>query len=137
MLPFTTYQIPETPNNKTANFEHWLWVICQNPLTTAESELLDKITSALHASLDQHVFMITLAANTYTLSEVDGTKPKLVISFGIAPEKLGLWIDQEKPGLTRLESYYFIRTKSLDALAGSAAAKKELWAAMQEYLEHQ
>ena len=133
MLPYTTYRIPETDKNQTEASDKWLWMIIRKPLTEADTELLLKISSALKADFSRDVRFIQQPSNEASLSP---TKPKLIISFGVLPSELGLWIDLHRPGMSLLESCIFILTLPVEELSKHAAAKKELWQSMQIFLEH-
>lgn len=137
MLPYTTYHIPETDDHKTAQSGQWLWMVFRKPLTETEKDLLLKISAALKADFESNVWCIEHGMDeTASLSAMTGPKPGLVISFGVPPAEMGLWIDLSRPGICTLESFSFILTISPDALAEHAGAKKELWKCMQSYLEN-
>lgn len=136
MLPYTTYHIPETDDHQTANNKQWLWMIVRKPLSEPEKDLLIKISTALKADFDTDAWCMELGTkDAPSLSSMTGPKPGLVISFGVSPAELGLWIDLNRPGICTLESFSFILTIAPDALAEHAGAKKELWKCMQTYLE--
>ena len=136
MLPYTTYRIPETDKNQTETSDKWLWMIIRKPLTEADTELLLKISSALKADFSLDVRFIQQPPNEeISLASLSPTKPKLIISFGVLPSELGLWIDLHRPGMSLLESCIFILTLPVEELSKHAAAKKELWQSMQIFLE--
>lgn len=136
MLPYTTYRIPETDKNQTETSDKWLWMIIRKPLTEADTELLLKISSALKADFSLDVRFIQQPPNEeISLASLSPTKPKLIISFGVLPSELGLWIDLHRPGMSFLESCIFILTLPVEELSKHAAAKKELWQSMQIFLE--
>ena len=136
MLPYTTYRIPETDKNQTETSDKWLWMIIRKPLTEADTELLLKISSALKADFSRDVRFIQQPPNEeISLASQSPTKPKLIISFGVLPSELGLWIDLHRPGMSLLESCIFILTLPVEELSKHAAAKKELWQSMQIFLE--
>ena len=136
MLPYTTYRIPETDKNQTETSDKWLWMIIRKPLTEADTELLLKISSALKADFSLDVRFIQQPPNEeISLASQSPTKPKLIISFGVLPSELGLWIDLHRPGMSLLESCMFILTLPVEELSKHAAAKKELWQSMQIFLE--
>lgn len=136
MLPYTTYRIPETDKNQTETSDKWLWMIIRKPLTEADTELLLKISSALKADFSLDVRFIQQPPNEeISLASQSPTKPKLIISFGVLPSELGLWIDLHRPGMSLLESCIFILTLPVEELSKHAAAKKELWQSMQIFLE--
>ena len=136
MLPYTTYRIPETDKNQTETSDKWLWMIIRKPLTEADTELLLKISSALKADFSHDVRFIQQPPNEeISLASQSPTKPKLIISFGVLPSELGLWIDLHRPGMSFLESCIFILTLPVEELSKHAAAKKELWQSMQIFLE--
>ena len=136
MLPYTTYRIPETDKNQTETSDKWLWMIIRKPLTEADTELLLKISSALKADFSRDVRFIQQPSNEeISIASLSPTKPKLIISFGVLPSELGLWIDLHRPGMSLLESCIFILTLPVEELSKHAAAKKELWQSMQIFLE--
>ena len=136
MLPYTTYRIPETDKNQTETSDKWLWMIIRKPLTEADTELLLKISSALKADFSHDVRFIQQPSNEeISIASLSPTKPKLIISFGVLPSELGLWIDLHRPGMSFLESCIFILTLPVEELSKHAAAKKELWQSMQIFLE--
>jgi len=136
MLPYTTYHIPETKNSQTAKSPKWLWMVVPADVSSENQELLTKISAALKADLEQDLFVIKPGEEgLMSLSEIPGDKPKLIISFGTLPEKIGLWIDLTKPGMCVMEQFTFILTLTPEALNANANAKKELWRWMQTYLE--
>lgn len=136
MLPYTTYRIPETGKNQTEASDKWLWMIIRKPLTEAYMDLLLKISTALKADFSLDVYCLQQPPNEeFTLASLSQSKPKLIISFGVLPSELGLWIDLNRPGISLLESCIFILTLPVEELSKHAAAKKELWQSMQIFLE--
>lgn len=136
MLPYTTYRIPETDKNQTEASDKWLWMIIQKPPTEADTDLLLKISSALKADFRKDVYCLQQPPNEETsLASLSPANPKLMISFGVMPSDLGLWIDLNRPGISILESCIFILTLPAEELSKHAAAKKELWQSMQIFLE--
>ncbi len=136
MLPYTTYNIPENPEYNPPDSSKWLWILVNKSLTHEDNQLLEKITGALKADLNKDTYcQEVMIGQTISIAEISAIKPKLIISFGVAPSDVGLWIDLPQSGLTTLESFTFILTNSLDKLSGSNTAKKELWQSMQSYME--
>jgi hypothetical protein len=136
MLPYTTYRIPESDKNQTEAPDKWLWMITQKPLTEADTDLLLKISSALKADFSKDVYCLQQPPNeAISIASMSPNPPKLIISFGVMPSDLGIWIDLNKPGITLLESGIFILTLPVEELAKHAVAKKELWQSMQIFLE--
>lgn len=135
MLPFTTYNIPESPEKETLISAKWLWIITGKPLLAPEEELLLKICSALKADflVDVHVRELQ-STDTISLSSLS-EDIRLIISFGVPPSALGIWIDLPNAGIRFMETYCFILTTPLSALNDSPVAKKQLWNAMQLFLE--
>ena len=128
--------MPETDKDQTETSDKWLWMIIRKPLTEADTELLLKISSALKADFSLDVRFIQQPPNEeISLASQSPTKPKLIISFGVLPSELGLWIDLHRPGMSFLESCIFILTLPVEELSKHAAAKKELWQSMQIFLE--
>lgn len=111
-------------------------MIVRQPLSTAEEDLLLKISTALKADYKADVLFIPYSSSEATsLSAISHQQPRLIISFGVAPADLGLWIDMSRPGMCVLESYSFILTLPVDVLSANTGAKKELWNCMQNYME--
>lgn len=136
MLHFTTYNIPETTFRETPLSSKWLWVVVESELSPPEEELLSKICSALKADYVKEVFQLFLSppANI-SISSFAEAHPKLIISFGVPPSTLGIWIDLSSPGVRFLETYVFILTAPLNELNSSPTAKKQLWNSMRLFLE--
>ncbi len=136
MLPYTTYQIPESIKNQEPSGTGWLWMIFRGPLSDTERDLIHKISAALQADFDKDVCCFYTSEETpLSLAELSKPAPKLVLSFGVPPSQTGLWVDLTKPGVITLEAFTYILTLSADALATNAGAKKELWMNMKHYLE--
>jgi len=136
MLPYTTYHIPETNNNQTAQSPKWLWMVVPTDVSSENQELLTKISAALKADFDQDVYFNKPVKEDFlSLGDIPGDQPKLIISFGTLPEKIGLWIDLAKPGICVMEKFTFSLTLTPEALNANANAKKELWRWMQTFLE--
>lgn len=136
MLPYTTYHIPETPEHKTGISGQWLWLIVRQPLLAPEEDLLQKISTALKADLTVDVLRVAFdPASPVPMSTMSNQQPRLVISFGVPPADLGLWIDMSRTGMCKLESMSFILTLPIDELAVNPNAKKALWNCMQTYME--
>ncbi|MFZ1679274.1 MAG: hypothetical protein WBP41_19390 [Saprospiraceae bacterium] len=135
MTPFTTYIIPETLNKENAKVVKWLWIVTDQPLLPPHEELLQKICEALKANFSHDVRVIVCSKDeSIILSDMDTESATLVISFGIQPSSLGIWIDLNQPGIRYLESFCFILTISLAELIDQPAAKKQLWSSMQSYI---
>ena len=136
MLPYTTFKIPEDEIQKTRVKDNWLWIILNEPPGPAEAELLSKIITALQADPAKHVREIIVpAGDLLSLSSCGTADATLVISFGVIPSRLGLWIDLESHGMRRLEKFSFILTSPLRDLNTNAVAKKNLWTSMQRFLD--
>jgi hypothetical protein len=137
MLPFTTYIIPESDKNKTVENKNWLWLVLSQPLSAENTDLLQKISAALKADFAKDVHSLEMVKDTQlSISEITNPEIRLMISFGVPPSALGLWIDLPGSGIRILESFTFIQTLSLEALATNANAKKDLWKAMQIFMDH-
>jgi len=135
MPPFTTYIIPESSNKETANTDKWLWIIVDQPLLPAHEELLQKICEALKADYaSQTRLIISDREESLSLSDLNSGHASLILSFGIQPSLLGIWIDLHHPGIRYLESYCFILSIGLGDLINQPAAKKQLWSSMQSFM---
>jgi hypothetical protein len=136
MLPYTTYKIPESTKNKTAPSGKWLWMVVGGEISGPELDLLQKISAALQADFKADVLQIVFDKNQLiSISDISPVDTKLIISFGIAPADLGLWIDLPRPGIRMLEHFSFILTLPLEKLADHLKAKKELWNCMQNFMD--
>lgn len=138
MLPFTTYSFPEPTRSQTDTSKRWLYMVADQALLPAQTELLEKLSAAVKADFSNEVLYI----NTNLDSGVSfGTglpaDLQLIISFGIIPADLGLWIDLTAPGIRFMENFAFILTSKLPELEKSPAVKKELWRYMQLFMEMQ
>jgi len=136
MLPFTTYSIPETPVNETASAGKWLVFLANQEFSSVQRELIQKIGAAVKADFERDTFSWSKELNSNgTIQDLIHPSLQLVISFGIAPRSLGLWIDLQSPGIRFLESFSFILTLPVAELEKNAVAKKELWKNMQLFME--
>jgi len=135
MLPFSTYNIPESTKKKTDESAKWLAIIISKPLSAQNEDLLQKICSAINADFSTDTMLIQAdSEQNISLSSVIHPGIKMVISFGIKPSQLGVWIDLNSPGVRFLESFCFILTTPPDELSQNASAKKQLWQSMQTFL---
>lgn len=135
MLPFATYNIPETLKRETPLSHKWLWIVTGPEVLPAQEDLLQKIISALKAG-SADVLMIPIGPNeSLSMSAIHQSNPQLIISFGIQPSAIGLWIDVPAHGIRFLEKGVFIQSATLKELDNSPLAKKQLWSAMQLFLE--
>ncbi len=136
MLPYTTYNIPESPEKTPPVSDKWLWIVTDQNCTDQDNELLEKIAAALNADFLQNAYCHQISSDQpLSLADIKGAKPRLIISFGVFPAALGLWVDLKKSGYLTMEGFTFILTSSLEKLAGSNSDKKELWQAMQLFME--
>jgi hypothetical protein len=136
MLPFTTYSIPHAAEGKTGLSGKWLWFIVDKPPLASDTDLMQKISAALKADFTDDTYCFTVdSGNEMPLSDISDSSPKIIISFGIPPSSLGIWIDLQNQGMRVLESYTFILTLPLNALSGNANAKKELWKSMLNFMD--
>jgi len=136
MLPYTTYTIPESTVNKTSKNGKWLLFLTDRGLSESQLDLVKKIGTALKAEFEsdaQAVF--TNQQPDVSIQDILHPSTRLVISFGISPKDIGLWIDLEAPGIRFLESFTYILTLPITALEQNANAKKELWKYMQMFME--
>jgi len=135
MPPFTTYNIPESPDRKTTSSTNWLWIITNKAISPAQEEILSKICQALKADFSSEVFMlIGDPEKPLSLSDFETNHASLILSFGIHPSALGIWIDIKQPGIRFLEAFTFILSVPLDELIVKPDAKKQLWSCMQSYM---
>jgi len=136
MLPFTTYNIPDSAFEDTLPKTKWLAIVYGHSFSAEDEDLLEKICTALKAKYPDDVYKIQLDPNDdISIASLDESGIKLVLSFGIAPSKLGIWLDIPPGGIRHLESYSFILTSTLQELAKSPSTKKQLWSSMKYYME--
>jgi hypothetical protein len=133
MLPFTTYTLPEPPGNRTPSKGKWLLFISDQAFSMSQIELIQKMGAALKADFEKDTFSFIL--QTQRDHDVLSSSTRLIISFGILPASIGLWIDLQTPGIRFLESFSFILTLPIAEVEKNAAAKKELWKNMQMFME--
>jgi len=136
MLPFATYSIPETPAFETASAGKWLLFIADQEFSSSQKELIQKIGAAVKADFERDIFSRNMQSGTdASIRDLIHPSLQLVISFGMAPRSLGLWIDLQSPGIRFLESFSFILTLPIIELEKNAVVKKELWKNMQLFME--
>ena len=135
MLPFATYNIPESTKHKTPDLPKWLMVTAREKISDENEELLRKICLALKADFDSDVSIYQVTNNEQPSVLPSHQQTRLIVSFGVPPSSLGLWIDLNSPGIRFLESFVFILTTGIDELSMSPQAKKQLWGFMQSFLE--
>ena len=136
MLPFTTYNIPETSFHKTPSAGQWLWIITNKALSEDDQALLKKICGALKSENETQVFYLMADNGShYSLASLINSETRLIISFGVPPGELGLWIDLPKPGIRLMDQVAFILTIPIQELHNHPLAKKQLWISMQTFLE--
>lgn len=135
MLSFTTYKMPDDLLNKTSSPGKWLCLLIPERLSPQEESLLTKIIAALNADTEIDVELININDAQLPSVSISHVDTKLVISFGFDPAVIGLWIDLPSPGIRVLETMSFIRTLTLEELNRSPLGKKQLWSAIQLYLE--
>jgi|SRR5688500_13066966 len=136
MLPFATYKIPESTKHKTPDTGKWLSIVTKGMLSVEDEDLLRKICAALKADFETNVLLISIPENDDTAPlQIQHTSTKLILSFGVHPSSLGIWIDIPSTGIRFMESFTFILTAPLHELSKSPNAKKQLWSFMQSFLE--
>lgn len=135
-MPFTTYLIPEPDKKETVLSSKWLWIVTDHELLPAHEELLHKICEALKANFTKDVhFMICHPSEPVSISVLNTNHTSLILSFGVAPSSLGIWIDLQNHGIRFMESLSFIFSPGLDELIQSTSSKKQLWSSIQSYLQ--
>lgn len=136
MLPFTSYSIPEGHLQRLPESGQWLWLVLPEAPSSADTSMLSKMTGALKADMERDTFTwIVSPGEMVSISDLSKYQVRLMISFGVEPSQLGIWIDLPKPGLRVLEKFNFILTLPFAQLSVNPVAKKELWNAMQTYME--
>ena len=136
MLPYTTYIIPERHIDKTDTRAKWLWLLLRKPLSDEHIPLLEKISAALKADFKHDVYCLALEQNDkITLHDYYDVTPTLILSFGVSPSELGIWIDLPQYGIRFFDTTTLIYSASLPELEKNAALKKDLWKHMQQFLE--
>jgi hypothetical protein len=135
-MSFTTYIIPESNKKQTESSGKKLWVITKHPLTIEHDDLLQKICQPLKAVYPADVYhLIHNSSEPVSIEAYSYLGIALIISFGIKPTDLGIFIDLDSPGIRHLESFSFILSSSLDDLLKQPSAKKQLWTSMQSFMK--
>jgi len=136
MLPYTTYTIPEASVNKTSPDGKWLLFITDTEFSSPQLDLLQKMGTALKAGMENDIqILVTSQLEELSISNLMNPSSRLLISFGILPKNINLWIDLASPGIRFLEAFTFILTLPIAELEKNATAKKELWKYMQMFME--
>lgn len=136
MLPFSTYIIPDRTTDETVQVTKRLIFVLNESPTEQQSDLIRKISAALKADFDQDVWIsILLKESNLSLTDLVTPSIELIISFGVAPSTLGLWIDLSGSGIRFLEDFTFILSLPISELEKNANAKKTLWNHMQLFME--
>ena len=136
MLPFPTYNIPDFHTNKTDTLPKRLIFLTKDPPGGSQIELIAKIASALKVDFQQDAACYSITeSEPLDFKKLIGSHTELVISFGIQPSTIGLWIDLQGAGMRFLEQFVFILTIPLADLEKNANAKKILWNDMQHFME--
>ena len=136
MLPFPTYNIPDSLINETDTGPKRLIFLTSQPPTASQSELITKISGALKIDFEKEALCHVLhSLNAVSIQGLFTSETELVISFGVKPDTVGIWIDLQGAGIRFLEQFAFILTISLADLEKNANAKKILWGDMQHFME--
>ena len=136
-MSFASYIIPEPDKKETPQSEKWLWIVIDRALSPQHEDLLQKICQALKADFSHDVYVfICNPAQPVLLSGLNIRNTSLILSFGILPSQLGIWIDLKSPGIRFLEAFGFILSVTLDELLNHPSAKKQLWSSIQSFLQH-
>ena len=136
MRPCATYKIPESTKHKTPDTGKWLSIVTKGMLSVEDEDLLRKICAALKADFETNVLLISMPENDDPVPPpIHHTTTKLILSFGVHPSSLGIWIDIQSAGIRFMESFAFILTGPLHELSKSPNAKKQLWSFMQSFME--
>lgn len=131
----TTYQIPEGPKNRTEEFLHSILFIIPSGARGKHLSFFTKIAGALHGEIGESIEFIELGEKeSISISKVNYPSLRLLISFGISIDRLGLWIEIPKEGICHLEAFDVITTLHPDTLDASQTGKRTLWQFMQQYL---
>lgn len=131
----TTYQIPEGPIHKTEEFIHSIVFIVPTGTRDTHLPFFSKIAGALQAEIGDTIEFVEVGNNqSVSISKVHYPALKLIISFGIPVERMGMWIEIANEGICRLEAFDLILTLHPDKLDASQTAKRTLWQFMQQYL---
>ena len=82
MLPFTTYNIPESGFSAPPSTKAWLWMVVDQPPADTEKAMLDKMASALKANPEEDLFTLCLPPDAHvSVTDVDVSQIKLIISY--------------------------------------------------------
>ncbi len=136
MMPFTTYIIPEPDKKETPESVKWLWIVTDHTLSPSHEDLLQKICQALKADFSNDVYVLICdPSQPVSLCHPNIRNTSLILSFGIPPSTLGIWIDLNRPGIRFLEAFSFVLSVTLDELINHPSSKKQLWSSMQSFIQ--
>ncbi len=139
-LPF--YEIPkDTLQVRHGTPDRHCWIV----LDWAEAEqepymmLLSNITKALGLDLQRDVYLLTLDgdASAYLYRHETDTAPSYVLSFGIAPQRLGFDIRSLLYTPISLLSAKHLFVDKLADIAQDQSRKKQLWTTLQHLFNDQ
>ncbi|NND31751.1 MAG: hypothetical protein HKN76_04110 [Saprospiraceae bacterium] len=114
-----------------------IWVILgkQEVGDPALMELLRKILKAIEIDLDQDTFQILSGSgNSFYLSDMlpsSSNDPKIIFSFGVSPQDLGMEIKLTHNRPFKLIGHRFLFSHSLKDINSDSEKKRELWKAIQ------
>jgi hypothetical protein len=135
-MPVTTYAFSEPETIPVGDGPHRIVFVVPEGLNDADNDLLRRIASALKADPDQDIlYQVHSAERPASIPSSARSAADLVVSFGVAPESFGWHLDLAGPGMCTLDRASFILTVSPRSLQADAQAKKNLWAAMQDFLD--
>jgi hypothetical protein len=135
-MPVTTYAFSEPETVPGGDGRHRIVFVVPEGLNDADNDLLRRIATALKADPEQDIlFLLSTVDQPAVIPTSARFTTDLVISFGIPPESFGWHLDLAGQGMCVLDRTSLILTRSPRSLQTDAQAKKNLWAAMQDFLD--
>ncbi len=135
-MPVTTYAFSEPDTVPGGDSLCRIVFVVPDGLNEADSELLRRIASALKADHEKDILhLVNTTDHLAAIPSSVRSAADLVVSFGVPPELFGWHLDIAGQGMCALDRTTFILTLSPRSLQADAQAKKNLWAAMQDFLD--
>ena len=136
-MPVTTYAFSEPDIVPDGHGLHRIVFVVPEGMNEADNDLLRRIAAALKADPEKDILsLVHTADRPVVIPSLAHVATDLVLSFGVPPEAFGWHLDLAGQGMCALDRTTFILTLSPRSLQADAQAKKNLWSAMQDYLDH-
>ena len=116
-------------DNKTKLF------VCYDAAVSEDREaLMRKIVASTSIPVAETSYIaLSAPMNLFKLLK-DHRTVKYVLTFGVAPQLLGLNVDSNVPIAHKLDSVFLVMAPSLESLNTDANLKSHLWKLIQEYI---